>query len=238
MATLDDRLSRISTQWSLVFQAHGADSGQAAIQTLMLRYTGAVYRYLLGALRDEDAAQDLAQSFAIKFLEGRFRGAQPERGRFRNYLKTALIHLIQDHHRARQAGPVPLNSDVEPAAPMESEKSEQLFVTTWRSEVLERTWKALARFNLIYHAALRLRIESPDMTSTEMAQRLTGQLGKPINAALVRKSLQRAHDKFADLLIDEVAQTLQTPSAEELRIELEALDLLRYCRSALERWKP
>src|SRR5947199_219739 len=81
-----------------------------------------------------------------------------------------------------------------------------------REEVLDRTWKALAEYNAVYHAALLLRIEQPEMPSQQMAAELTIKLGKPINAALVRKSLQRAHDKFADLLLDEVATSLEAPN--------------------------
>jgi len=47
--------------------------------------------------------------------------------------------------------------------------------------------------------------------------------------------LQRAHAKFAELLVDEVATSLGTPSREEVAEELRELDLLKYCRSAVER---
>ena len=75
------------------------------------------------------------------------------------------------------------------------------------------------------------------MPSAEMAEKLTGQLGKPMTAENVRKSLQRAHTKFAELMLDQVAESLDDPSPEELEAELNALDLLRYCRSALDRRK-
>ena len=47
--------------------------------------------------------------------------------------------------------------------------------------------------------------------------------------------LQRAHAKFAELLLDQVAASLDEPTADDLEAELKALDLLKYCRSALER---
>ena len=56
---------------------------------------------------------------------------------------------------------------------------------------------------------------------------------KPEN---VRKTLERAHAKFADLLVQEVAATLDDPTTEQVRDELGDLDLLKYCHSALERW--
>src|SRR3712207_7176976 len=53
--------------------------------------------------RSEAAAEELLQEFAVRFLRGDFRRADPQRGRFRDYVKTALIHLVIDHQRAEQA---------------------------------------------------------------------------------------------------------------------------------------
>ena len=59
---LNQRLSRISTQWTMVFWAHGpqADGRQAAVERLLERYGGAAIRYLLGAVRDPEVAEELA----------------------------------------------------------------------------------------------------------------------------------------------------------------------------------
>ena len=66
----NNRLSQIETAWTLVVRAHGtADNAAAeAQQALIERYLGAIYRYLFGAVRDEDVAQELFQEFAIRFL--------------------------------------------------------------------------------------------------------------------------------------------------------------------------
>jgi RNA polymerase sigma factor (sigma-70 family) len=236
---LDERLSKIATLWTVVFRAHegGADTAQEARNRLMLRYSGSVYRYLLGAVRDPEAAGDLCQEFALRFLRGDFRRAAPERGRFRDYVKSALINLVNDHHRAQQAKPRHLPSGPgEPAARADvSLTSDEDFVAGWRTELLNQTWAALSEINPAYHAALLLRIENPDMQSGEIAGRLTEKLGRPITPENARKALQRAHAKFAELLLDQVAASLTDPSDAQLAEELKALDLLKYCRSALER---
>jgi DNA-directed RNA polymerase specialized sigma24 family protein len=235
-ADLDERLSRIATRWTAVFQAHGsaATAAEGARHRLMLRYSGAAYRYLLGAVRDPDVASDLCQEFAVRFLRGDFRRADPGRGRFRDYVKRALVHLVTDHHRARQGGPVPLAGDA--PEPVTLGPDEPDFAGGWRQEILDQTWKALAEENPTFHATLLLRIENPDMQSPEMAERLTAQLDKPMSPENVRKTLQRAQAKFADLLLVQVAESLDDPSAD-LEAELRELDLLKYCRSALERRK-
>ena len=109
-----------------------------------------------------------------------------------------------------------------------------MFHDSWRDELLERTWQALAVEQPTGCAVLRLRVEEPELKSNQMAERLTVSLGRPQTAEGVRKALQRAHERFADLLLGEVESTLERPTVAELEAELQELGLTRYCRSALE----
>jgi RNA polymerase sigma-70 factor (ECF subfamily) len=68
-----------------------------------------------------------------------------------------------------------------------------------------------------------------------MAEQLSPQLGKPLTAAGVRQMLHRARDRFAGLLLDEVAHSLDQPSVEDIEQELLELGLLEHCRPALRR---
>jgi RNA polymerase sigma-70 factor (ECF subfamily) len=68
-----------------------------------------------------------------------------------------------------------------------------------------------------------------------MAAQLGAQVGKPFTAGSIRQVLHRARERFAALLLDEVARTLVHPSRDDLELELIELGLLEYCRSALER---
>ena len=113
-ASAGPSLNRISTLWTLVRTAHGPgadDEARVDAQAKLLeRYQRAIYRYLLHVLRrDADAADELFQEFALRFLRGDFKGADQRRGRFRDFLKGVLIHLVADHHRRlqRQPGPLP-----------------------------------------------------------------------------------------------------------------------------------
>lgn len=239
----DARLSRISTLWSMVSRAHhdAGDEVGAAQRNLLERYGGAVRRYLLGALHDADAADDLLQEFAYRFLHGDLRRVDPQRGRFRDYVKGVLFHLVADYHKKRQRQPRQLVPEhPEPAVVCEPDAAaEQAFLVSWRDELLARTWAALAAADQAggqhYHAVLRFRADHPELRSHEMAGELGRLLGKPLTAAGVRKTLDRARDRFADLLLDEIAEALSDPTPDQLEQELIDLNLLEHCRPALER---
>jgi RNA polymerase sigma-70 factor (ECF subfamily) len=244
-ADTDQRLSCISTLWTVVAEAKGgpAQAARAAQQELMRRYRPAVYRYLLGAVHDPDAADELAQEFALCFLRGDCRGVDPERGRFRDFVKGVLSHLIFAYYRRKRALPQPLLGDSAEAATLSQRPGafERQFLESWRNELLARSWDALARIEketrTPYGAVLRFRVQYPQMRSPQMAEQLSVELAQPVTAEWVRQTLHRGRDKFADLLLTEVSDTLKNPTAEDLEDELSELGLLTYCRSALQRYR-
>jgi RNA polymerase sigma-70 factor (ECF subfamily) len=234
------RLSGIPTLWSDVHQAQlsGCLAPDARRKLLQI-YGGAVWRYLLAALRNEDAAEELFQEFAVLFLRGGLRGADPGRGRFRDYLKGTLFHLIADHHNKARHHSLPLDTDrVEPAVEPDSEQDEA-FLTSWRDELLARAWVALQEVDnttgQIFYVVLRYRADHPRASSTEMADGLSLAVGKKLTAPGVRQTLHRARDRFADLLLDEIAHALAEPTVETLEEELIEIGLLEQCRPALDR---
>jgi RNA polymerase sigma-70 factor (ECF subfamily) len=232
----NDRLSKISTAWSLMELAHGteADAAAAAQRQIVQRYSGAVYRYLRAALRDPVAADDLAQEFALALVRGQLRHADPERGRFRDYVKTVLFHLVSKYRKKQGKQPQQLTPGGPPLDQTAAD-ADRDFDESWRQELLARALEALARAKPTYHAVLRFRFDHPDVPSHEMAEPLSRQLGKPMTAEGVRQTLSRAKALFAELLVDEVAHSLKSPSLELVEQELAELRLLSRCRSVLER---
>lgn len=234
---MSERLSRISTMWSLVQQAHGGapEAAPAAQRELMQRYCGAVYRYLLGALRDEEAATELFQEFALRFVRGDFRCADPERGRFRDYVKTALIHLVHDYRREQRRRPAGLHDEVpDPThAPAQEPDPDLYFLDSWREELVNQTWDALAKDNPNLHLVLLVHSREPEISSSVVASRLAEHWGRRVTANQVRVSLHRAREKFARLLVEEVARSLGDPTEAELLEELRLLRLAKLCDSAL-----
>jgi DNA-directed RNA polymerase specialized sigma24 family protein len=244
METSDpSRLNQIVTLWSAVRQAHDdpGDAGRAARAALLERYRGAIHRYLLGALRNPDTAEELAQDFAFRFLHGDLRGADRDRGRFRDFVKGVLFHMVADYHLKKKKFAGISSSDLsEPGAECSvMAEREEAFRVSWRDEMLARSWAALQADEKSngqpFYTVLRFRADHADMPSAQMAEQLSGPLGKSLTAAGVRKTLERARDRFADLLLDEIAQAIDTPSRDRLEEELIDLGLLEYCRDALQR---
>jgi RNA polymerase sigma-70 factor (ECF subfamily) len=235
------RLNLISTQWSLVCRAGHASAAEAeaARQQLLERYRDAIRRYLRAVLHDADAADEIFQEFAVNLLHGGLRGANPQRGKFRNYVKGTLFHLIADYQKRQRKWPRPLPvDDAAFAAPQEDVEFDRQFVESWCDELLARAWAALAELDdeggQPLYSVLRFRADHPEVHAPEMAERLTAQLGRPFTAGGVRQIVYRARRKFAEFLVGEVAQSLENPKAE-LADELVELGLLDYCRPALER---
>jgi len=237
-----DRLSQISTRWTVFFQAHGLagdaeEAAKAARRELLGLYGGPVYRYLRAALRDVDATDELYQQFALKFVRGDLRRASPDHGRFRDFLKTTLRHLVVDYHRSRQRQPRPL-----PAEDLVETDSSELygegpFERAWRDRLLARAFDRLASEEKSsgrpWWTVLRARTEFPDETAEQLATRLSALLGKTVDAGWVRKQLHFARQRFAALLIDAVRRTLDVPSPDAVVQELIDLELYEYCRDYL-----
>lgn len=236
-----DRLSHISTLWTLVRQAHGeqAEPARDAQGQLLQRYGGAVHRYLLASVRDSHVADELFQEFSLRFLRGDFRRADPERGRFRDLVKTALFHLIIDHqrrqgtHRAAALGQLPEPAVTDPST-LASDKE---FLNSWRDALLDRAWAALSaaeqETGQPYFTVLRFRAEHPGLSSPKMAVELAAAMGRTWSPEALRQVLHRARQRFAEVLLDDVAGSLSNSQPDALENELNDLGLLSYCRSAL-----
>lgn len=235
-------LSELATSWSMLRRAGAAadspEEAAAAQRATLERYAPAIHRYLLAATRDRDRADDLFQEFALKFLRGDFHRADPQRGRFRDYLKTSLYHLIVREQTQRRPAPLTIDApgpDESIAGPAEDEA----FLKIWREELIQKAWRVLmdheAEDGRPLHTVLRFRADHPELDSRGLAEALSARLGRDLSAEWVRKWLHQARKRFAAALCDEVARSLGDgdPSADELERELQVLGWLDNCRDAL-----
>jgi RNA polymerase sigma factor (sigma-70 family) len=255
----DDRLNLgdVPTRWSRVLKA-GETKGDTAAEArnaLLVHYHEAVLRYLRAELRDDNAAGVLYSNFAVRVLEADpfLKRADPERGRFRDYLKAVLRRMVIDYYREQQRENRKREYLVEGSEREPAEESagppedERRFLDCWRQELIAKTWGALEeaekRTGKPHATLLRLQEEQPGLRSAQLAEVLAARLGRPFTAAGVRQLVHRGRELFGDLLVTEVARSLQiglsTP-ADVDRVEAELIDLgllLSYSKAALARYR-
>jgi len=240
----DLRLSRIETLWSVVRRANDGslEKAKQAQETLLERYGGAIRRYLLGSLRSEDAADEVFQEFSLKLVGGAFQKADASHGRFRSFLKTTLFHLIIDYQRRAKRNATRALIEETPDRPFCEDRlaeEDRAWTRSWREELLAKGWSALARIEQTtgtpYYTVLRFRSENPEMRSQEIAAQLEGKVAKKLGSSSVRVLIHRARELLADEVLDLVRDSIDNASLDECEQELIDLNLLEYCRSALQR---
>lgn len=232
------RLDGIATRWSLIREAHASGLPQdatAARQTLVLRYAKAIRRYVGGMVKSTADADELAQDAILRLMAGDFAGANPDRGRFRDLLKTAVRNMVHNHWaktNRRRASEL----DVNLVASADQPDAE--WDAAWRQAVLDLAWAGLRdhqRANPGNHAhtVLRLRLEFPEIESDVLATKLSEQIGSLVRADTCRQMLRRARLRFAEVLVREIGVGLADPSPTRVSEELAALGLLEYVKDFL-----
>lgn len=231
-----ENFQEIQTQWTLVNRAHRGSTTSVGLarNALVMRYRKAIRGYLGALLKDDSAADELAQDVIVRLLNGDFAAASPERGQFRNFLKIAVRNMARSYWEKRNrssAAAVDLNQ----LAGANHDEPESEWNDEWRSTVLQTAWDALKEYenahpgNLFY-TLFRLRSESPQLKSEGLAARLAEVTGQKATGPTVRQNLRRARFLFAQYLVEEVARSLDKPGPEAVEEELAELRLIRYVK--------
>ncbi|MCA9179285.1 MAG: sigma-70 family RNA polymerase sigma factor, partial [Planctomycetales bacterium] len=181
-----------------------------------------------------EACDELWQEFAMRLIQGDFHKADPAKGRFRSYLKTVLVRMSH-RHREQAARRATVNLELSPVEPV-AEHDQPSFDLQWREHLIDRAWHALRDARPPYETLLRLRTEQPDASSQQLAAAMKDRHGVDWTAETLRQTLRRARQRFGELLLDEVAHSIDPVTRDTMEEELAALELLSYCRPWLDRW--
>jgi RNA polymerase sigma-70 factor (ECF subfamily) len=235
-----------TTAWTKVFA--GGKEGDNALQArkdLLVRYHEAVYHYFLLKIRNPHDAGELYTNFALRLMETSdlVKNATPEKGRFRHYLKAALHHMVLDYHRRRtrdrKVQPLALDVAQHDVVSDQSGEAGGDFPPIWRQELLNQAWKALEKIEKktgqLHYTVLRFQSDHPDLKAPQIADQLSAKMGKPFTHDGVRQTLHRAREKYAVLLLEEVERSMENPTMDDLEAELIDLQLLSFCKKALEK---
>lgn len=244
LSQMPQRLEAIVTRWSLLRRAHD-DSDTDAIsarQALVTRYATAVRSYVRAIMQGSADADEVAQDVVVKMLQGNFAGADPQRGRFRDLLKVAVRNLVKNRW-ARENRRQGVDYDTELVAGPADESPDESWDDAWRKQLMDNAWAALEDYErsnagTVPYTLLRLRAQYPDAESEELAQKLGAKVGRSVRADAVRQQLRRARVRFAELLLEEVADGLDTATPDRIEEELISLGLFEHVRDLLPAdWK-
>ena len=226
-----------TTCWSQVGPgAAGGGDGvtDRALERLASRYWRPIRDWLSAELRlERDAAAELTQDFFVWVIESGFlKKADPERGRFRAFLKVALRNYARDANRrataARRGGGrqfISLEAEDEDEKPFDAAdpnalRPDELLDARWRRDLVQTALQELekelaatgksamfATFRDYFLAA------SPDVDYRAVAQR------NGITVTDVTNWLSRTKKRFREHLLAIVTDTVRDAAAleEELR---------------------
>jgi RNA polymerase sigma-70 factor (ECF subfamily) len=211
-----ERLDKIGTDWEIVY-----DPGR-----FVMRYGTAVERYFRAIIKNVHDAEELSQEFFLFVAKNGFVRVRKEGGRFRDYLRTAARNAALNFLQ-RKRRPKATHSDA--AMRMASAKPaadpEQEWTAEWRKVLIERAMQGLRQVEgqssaNLSHTVLQMLVDHPLDDTTTLAKLTTAQIGRPVEPAAFRQQVSRARRRLAQLLIDEVAQTLDQPTPANVQEEL------------------
>ena len=204
------QLARQSTRWSQADSAGG----------YTMRYITAMRNYLIDLWGDGEAA-DKSLVLLLGHLASKGFG-ESEKGRLRDYLLRSARGAATAQYRREPTEVVPPIDQMQVDDPA--------WLDNWRECLLARVWRALERFehanpgNFEY-SALRLATDHPDDTESMLAVRVGNKFETQVTPQQFRTTLEAARLRFAQLIADEVTDTLESPTTEDVNAELAAIGL-------------
>ena len=226
----------VETRWSMVLRAGlDTDEGREALNTLCQQYIRPLYVYLRKVGYGVDQSEEYLQSFFAKLIERNFvAAADPERGRFRSFLLTALIRSVQndkrDSTRIKRGGHVSLLSlsDYEflESIPDNKLSPDQHYERQWALALLERALKNVeeeyasrgkGEIFQEMHGVLALNEKSLDYSA------VGARLG--LESSRLRVLAHRLRKDFRRHVLSEIYETVENPDdvQEELAYLYQAL---------------
>jgi RNA polymerase sigma-70 factor (ECF subfamily) len=225
-----------TTSWSIVLAAREASTVEslAALEALCRAYWYPVYAFVRRQGVDAEEARDLTQAYFARLLEkGYLEDYEPERGRFRVFLKASVRHFLsKEREKARswkrggRAGIISLDDQQIEGRyrfePVDRLTPEQLYERRWALTVLEQARARLREERIAAGRELEFRKLEGFLTGQGPQDRykdIAAELGTTEDA--VKQALHRLRRQFGALLRDVIGATVS--SRDEVDDELRYL---------------
>ena len=185
---------------------------------------------IMGSTKEADESLKLLLAHLVSAGFG-----EHKRGRLRDF----LVRGVRSCAKARVAE---IPEDKRPELNLDEIKLDsKSWLQFWRDCLLERAWRALERHEhahpeSIAYTVLKATSEHPKALGDELTAIVKKKLPKAahtaeatasLDAMSISKKLQEARALFAQLIADEVVETLETPNAEAVKKEIHSLGLGR-----------
>lgn len=230
-----------TTRWSRVIAAGNRDAlgNGDALAGLCNAYWYPLYAYIRRRGHTPEQAQDLTQEFFAYVLErDLFAKADPDRGRFRSFLRAVCDHQLADLYDRQKAqkrggGRTPLPIDALEAEgrysrePADEMTPDRIFDRSWALTLLNRVLERLrqeyrdAGRAATFDALRVVLVGGPESVShATIAERLGTSEGA------VRVAVHRLRRRYGALLRQEIAGTVDDPAEidDEIRALFAALE--------------
>lgn len=190
----------------------------------VLRYLAAMRRQLtatLGSVNEADEALNLLLTHLINAGFGEYR-----QGRLRDF----LVRGLRSAARAR-LNEIPEEQRAKTRLD-ELKVDSKEWIKFWREGLLERAWRSLERLehskpDVPVFSVLHSATANPQATPEMLVVQIAADSGIQTDAATIRSTLPEARAIFAQLIADEVAETLESPSGDQVKHEIQLLGLSR-----------
>lgn len=229
----------VTTSWTMVLKATDANESDArpALANLCEAYWYPLYAFARRKGHTAADAEDLTQSFFAELLEkDRLAMSDPQRGRFRTFLLSALDNYLKNQHRDAQAqkrGGLKqlLSLDFETA---EDKYSQQPFHELTAQKIFDRSW-AITLLNQVFNSLQQQYIDSgkAKLFTALRAQIVgDGELSyKEIASSLgmkegaIKVAVHRLRERYGQQLRLQIAKTVDDPAQvdEELKYLFQAI---------------
>jgi RNA polymerase sigma-70 factor (ECF subfamily) len=227
-----------TTRWSLVARAGGISLPEAreALELLCRAYWFPIYAFIRRHGADAETARDLTQTYFTRLLEkDLLLVANPQKGRFRSFLKTDCTFFLgdqRDRDRAQKRGGMramihigALDAEDRYRREMADELTpERQFDKTWALTLLDQVLDQLAaEYADSGRGALFecLQVVLTPASHPEPYAVLGAQLG--ITEGAVQVAVHRLRRRYRAILRQQIVATLDNPTAADVEDEIRAL---------------
>lgn len=200
------------------------DTAESAA-SFVLRYICTLRKFIHQGLQSQQATDSILQSLVQQLVNAGYEKTTQQR------LRDYLVFSIKEHATA-QLTEVPQKPEVERWVKEELQVTSTFWMQCWRDSLLERSWRALERIEhdtpdrpiySVFHASSVQPSAAAPMLSVELATTA----GLKLTESQIVDLLSDAKVTFAQLLANEINETISGNSEKDVLQEIKALGLNR-----------